>query len=226
MQAQDIWTVEDVANYLRVSERTVYEWAQKGVIPCGKLGTVWRFKREDVMRWVDENLTAVESYRQQPAQEQMLTDVLSQERIIIAENADKEQALCMLCETFSDCDAVEDVEQLEQRIFYRESLLSTGIGLGCGIPHCRLKNIRKPVMAVGIFPDGIKDYTSLDNEPVKLVFLIAAGDGQHEEHIKLLSKVSELIKTAEFRNRLVKAADVNEAWQILTQPYPTITQEK
>jgi len=41
----DILTIEEVAKYLRVSERTVYDWAQKGEIPSGKIGTVWRFKK-------------------------------------------------------------------------------------------------------------------------------------------------------------------------------------
>ena len=53
MTAHDILTLEEVAAYLRVSERTVYDWANKGEIPCGKLGTTWRFKRSEVERWVD-----------------------------------------------------------------------------------------------------------------------------------------------------------------------------
>ena len=32
----DILTIEEVAKYLRVSDRTVYDWAQKGEIPAGK----------------------------------------------------------------------------------------------------------------------------------------------------------------------------------------------
>ena len=40
----EILTIEEVAKYLRVSDRTVYDWAQKGEIPAGKIGTVWRFK--------------------------------------------------------------------------------------------------------------------------------------------------------------------------------------
>ena len=46
--ASEILTIEEVARYLRVSERTVYEWAQKGEIPAGKIGTVWRFKKDDI----------------------------------------------------------------------------------------------------------------------------------------------------------------------------------
>jgi len=45
----DILTIEEVAKYLRVSERTVYDWAQKGEIPSGKIGTVWRFKKTEML---------------------------------------------------------------------------------------------------------------------------------------------------------------------------------
>ena len=54
----DILTIEEVARYLRVSERTVYDWAQKGEIPSGKIGTVWRFKKSEIERWVNERLSS------------------------------------------------------------------------------------------------------------------------------------------------------------------------
>ena len=57
MENHDILTIDEVADYLRVSERTIYDWANKGTIPCGKLGTTWRFKRTEVQRWVDEKLS-------------------------------------------------------------------------------------------------------------------------------------------------------------------------
>ena len=53
----DILTIEEVAKYLRVSERTVYDWAQKGEIPAGKIGTVWRFKKSEVENWVNARLS-------------------------------------------------------------------------------------------------------------------------------------------------------------------------
>jgi PTS system nitrogen regulatory IIA component len=53
----DILTIEEVAKYLRVSERTVYDWAQKGEIPSGKIGTVWRFKKAEIEKWVNDRLS-------------------------------------------------------------------------------------------------------------------------------------------------------------------------
>ena len=54
----DILTIEEVAKYLRVSERTVYDWAQKGEIPSGKIGTVWRFKKSEIEKWVNDRLSS------------------------------------------------------------------------------------------------------------------------------------------------------------------------
>ncbi|MDH3982267.1 MAG: helix-turn-helix domain-containing protein, partial [Kiritimatiellaceae bacterium] len=53
----EIMTIEEVAAYLRVSERTVYDWAQKGDLPGGKLGTTWRFKHADVENWVNSRIS-------------------------------------------------------------------------------------------------------------------------------------------------------------------------
>ena len=46
-------TPEDVAEYLSISPRTVYSYAQQGKIPAIKLGGQWRFKEEDIFAWVD-----------------------------------------------------------------------------------------------------------------------------------------------------------------------------
>ena len=53
-----LMTVEDVATYLRVAERTVYDWAQRGSIPCGKLGASWRFRRTDIDQWLSRSFIA------------------------------------------------------------------------------------------------------------------------------------------------------------------------
>ena len=49
-----LMTLQHVAEYLQVKERTIYQWAQKGDIPAFKLGNVWRFKRQDIDLWIEE----------------------------------------------------------------------------------------------------------------------------------------------------------------------------
>jgi nitrogen PTS system EIIA component len=49
-----LMTLSDVAKYLQVAERTVYLWAQQNSMPSFKLGNVWRFRRSDLDRWIEE----------------------------------------------------------------------------------------------------------------------------------------------------------------------------
>ena len=48
-------TIEEVAAYLRLSKDTVYRMAQSSKIPASKVGTQWRFRRDDVDAWLEQN---------------------------------------------------------------------------------------------------------------------------------------------------------------------------
>jgi len=48
-------TVRQVAGYLQVTERTVYQLAWAGKLPGFKVGNTWRFKREDIDKWIETN---------------------------------------------------------------------------------------------------------------------------------------------------------------------------
>lgn len=51
-------TVREVANYLNVDEKTVYRLAQKGELPGFKVAGTWRFKREDIDQWIEDQKKA------------------------------------------------------------------------------------------------------------------------------------------------------------------------
>jgi len=54
MDKEQLLTLQDVADFLQIKERTIYDWVKKGKIPGFKLGNVWRFKREDIDCWIEE----------------------------------------------------------------------------------------------------------------------------------------------------------------------------
>ena len=56
--AKDILTGKEVAEYLQVTERTLYRLAQEGKIPAFKVGNSWRFRREDLDQWIRDQTTA------------------------------------------------------------------------------------------------------------------------------------------------------------------------
>jgi len=209
----ELMTVEEVAEYLRVSPKTVYDWAQKGRIPAGKIGNTWRFRRKDVEEWVARRLG--------PARggffpSLAVRDVLSPERILIIESGTKRDVLLRLIEALASSPAVRDREELERAIFEREELMSTGIGLGVAVPHARLASIQEPVMAVAVCRTSIADYESLDGQPVQLVVMIAAGRDQHAAYIRLLAEISRRIKDAALRERILAARSPEEIYDLLT----------
>lgn len=214
MDSNEIMTVEEVAKYARVSERTVYDWAKRGEIPCGKLGSIWRFKRTDVTKWVNEQLNAVsrEDYYTPPI---ALERILTPERVVFLSGMGKVAALGRLIDILGMTSQVKDKEELARKIFHREELMSTGIGLGIAIPHARLASVTDVAMAVGVCHEPITDYDSLDGQPVDLLFMIAAGERQHAQHIKLLSFLTSRLKNQIFRERLLTAENGENFYGLL-----------
>jgi excisionase family DNA binding protein len=50
----EFWTAEEVSNYLRIPQSTVYKLAQDKVLPGFKVGKHWRFRREAIERWIEQ----------------------------------------------------------------------------------------------------------------------------------------------------------------------------
>jgi excisionase family DNA binding protein len=61
MTASEIFTVEEVARYLRIQPQTVYKWAQEGHIPGAKLGKEWRFRKSIIDEWIDMSIALSKS---------------------------------------------------------------------------------------------------------------------------------------------------------------------
>lgn len=215
MGQPEIMTVQEVADLLRVSERTVYDWATNGQIPCGKLGTAWRFKRSEIEKWIDQNLATKKSSRASSIIS--LRDVLTQEHVVRFDTASKRESLQILVDLLGTCPHVGDKADVEKGILAREELMSTGIGLGVAVPHVRLTSITKPIMAVGVSDSDITDYDSIDQQPVRLLFMILAGSDQHAMHIKILARIAALVKDGDFRHDLLNAADAQGTFELLVR---------
>lgn len=202
----EIMTIEEVAAYLRVSERTVYDWAQKGDLPGGKLGTTWRFKREDVENWVNSRLSSKSAPTIASAGKGG-SSLLSPERIAILEEVDKRTVLTKLVDLLATSPLVHKRDELLNGIFAREELMSTGIGFGIGVPHVRIDSVSDLVMAVAVSKRPISGYASLDNQPVQIVCMLAARSDQHAKYIRTLSAVSSRLKDAATRDKIIASED-------------------
>jgi excisionase family DNA binding protein len=55
----EILTLPEVAELLKVAEKTVYSMAQKRQLPAFKVGGQWRFKRVDIDQWIEQRKAAL-----------------------------------------------------------------------------------------------------------------------------------------------------------------------
>lgn len=212
----DILTIEEVAKYLRVSERTVYDWAQKGEIPSGKIGTVWRFKKSEIEKWVNDRLSSG-SKSTTANQAVQIRNILSPDRIVYITQSTKHDALVELAANLSTAPQVKFAQELETEILKREELMSTAIGRGIAIPHVRLSSVTDLVMSVGICKSPVIDFQTIDDVPVQLLIMIAAAYNQHSYYLQTLSFLSSKLKNAELRDALLKSTDPEVAYKLLIE---------
>ena len=210
----DILTIEEVAKYLRVSDRTVYDWAQKGEIPAGKIGTVWRFKKSEVENWVNAKLSS-SSFSQNDSEIQ-IKNILSPDRIVFINHSTKHDAIVQLSQVLATAPQIKNASELTSEILKREELMSTAIGKGIAIPHVRLSSVTDLVMAVGVCRKTISDYQTIDDTPVDLLFMIAAAYNQHSLYLKTISHFCVKLKQEGLHENIVNAKETQEVFALLS----------
>jgi len=100
-------------------------------------------------------------------------------------------------------------------ILERERLGSTALGNGIAIPHAKIKNLKKPLLILGRAEEGV-DFDSLDGEKTYLFFLLISPQDKVGLHLKILAKISHLIKDKFIIELLKKAKDKNEILKIIS----------
>ena len=98
----------------------------------------------------------------------------------------------------------------------REQLGSTGIGGGIGIPHGKLKEIDSLVLGFGLSRNGV-DFESLDGKPTHIFFLLITPEDSTGLHLKLLARISRILKDDPFKSRLLNATSGGEIFKIIQE---------
>ena len=112
-----------------------------------------------------------------------ITDLLSVESICLNTTASsKADALNQAIELMAKSGKITDKEAYTKAVYAREEEGSTGIGEGIAIPHGRCKGVNAPGLAAMVLSEGV-EYEALDDEPVDMLFLIAAPEGGGSVHI-------------------------------------------
>ncbi len=143
-----------------------------------------------------------------------LSALLTPERVGLLEEGSKESVLRQMAELL--CPTVEglDQEELVRVLLAREGIMSTGIGLGIAVPHARMESVDEPAIAVGVARKGIQ-FESLDDKPVYIVVLIVVPKSSQKEYLRILARVTLLMKNKELRKKLMAVRQPAEIYGIL-----------
>ncbi|WP_300394076.1 fructose-specific PTS transporter subunit EIIC [Fusobacterium sp.] len=109
---------------------------------------------------------------------------------------------------------LNDKEEYKKEILKREAQSSTGLEEGIAIPHAKTSAVKIPSIAFGLSKEGV-DYESLDGEPSKLFFMIAAPANASDSHIEVLSKLTTMLLDDDVREKLLNVKTPNEVLEIL-----------
>ena len=144
-----------------------------------------------------------------------IVDLLKEQSIDLkVQVADKPAALDKLVTLMAVGGNLADIEKYKSCVLAREAEGSTGIGEGIAIPHAKTDAVRTPGLAAMVAPQGV-DFDSLDGEPAKLFFLIAAPDTEDNVHLDVLSRLSMLLMDDDFRAELLAAQDAKAFLQVI-----------
>ena len=107
-------------------------------------------------------------------------------------------------------------DYLVKVLMERERLGSTGIGEGVGIPHGKLKDLESLVLGFGLSRTGV-DFESMDGRPTHIFFLLVTPENSTGLHLKLLARISRILKNEFFKQKLLSAADSDEIYTIIKE---------
>ena len=209
----EILTIKQVADYLKVNERAIYKLAKDGGIPTVKIANQWRFRRSMIDGWLDLQMSGAlgghngeEGGLPEGGNGVSITDALRPEAIRLDLGAGNmtgalNELVDLLVETFP----VHDPAGLRHAVLSRERLCSTAIAEHAALPHPRYNGSRftkELALVVGRSDRGL-DFGSLDGKPTHLVVMMCAQSDA--THLRVIAKLGRLLGDAGLRRALLEA---------------------
>jgi len=128
----------------------------------------------------------------------------------------KDEALAELADVMLGVESGLDRDEVIRVLKEREKLGSTGIGDGVAIPHGKLRNLKKLLIAFGRSRQGV-DFDSMDGKPAHLFFLLIAPEESVGVHLKTLARISKLLKNPDVRRRLLEVDGSRELYRVISE---------
>lgn len=196
---KDILTLQEVAEFLQLSDKTLLKMIKNSEIPCAKIANQWRFSKSMLNDWITSKMSVIPQNDFSRLIETQfdyipLSRLIDQDSIITDLQAtNSEEAVKELAEKAYNNALIANKDEFIKKLLEREKLTSTSIGQGIALPHLRKPcgtMVTAPKIVIGISKKGV-DFASLDGEKTTLFFLLLSDS--EVVHLRILSKLTQIL---------------------------------
>jgi nitrogen PTS system EIIA component len=213
----------ELARFLGIDQRRAERMAQRGEIPCRKIGGQLRFNQAELTEWLQQHMPELDrskladmdagigAHRQTETTDTLVVPLLRPEAVTAELGArTKNSVLKELVALAQETGLLYDGEILLEAVFHREELCSTAMPGGIAIPHPRRPlpyAVAEPILVVARTASGI-GFGAPDGRLTDLFFLTCSQDDRH--HLHILARLCRLLQNNEFVIGLREAETVEE----------------
>jgi PTS system nitrogen regulatory IIA component len=217
----EILTLGEVANYLKLSEKTVLRMVHEGKIPCTKIASQWRFVKTVIDDWLISKMRVVPKNDltrliKSGSEIVPISRFLRNDFIVMEIRPEsKKGILDQLIEPLVRSGIVGNRIEFLNKLMYREQMASTAIGKGIAIPHIRNPEENSeggPYLVIGICKGGA-DFDALDKDKTFLFFLLYTDS--EIVHLRVMGKLSRLLNDEKAVFKLIRARNKDEVIKIV-----------
>ncbi|OQA00139.1 MAG: PTS system fructose-specific EIIABC component [Planctomycetes bacterium ADurb.Bin412] len=229
---------QELSSLLGMDMRQVEKLAQRGDIPCQKVGGELRFNRAKITEWLQQRMGTLEknnlksmdagitAHRQALPDEAIITPLMRPEAICPRLAArTKNSVLKELVALAQETGDLYDGEALLEALLQREELCSTGMEAGIAIPHPRRPlpyAIAQPILVIANTPQGI-GFGAPDGKLSDLFFMTCSMDDRH--HLHVLARLCRMLHDGKLAPALRQAETVEEYIELIQQAELKIIEE-
>jgi fructose-specific phosphotransferase system IIA component len=144
-----------------------------------------------------------------------LTDVLNENLVSISlAGTNRDECIKELIDILADAQTIKNADSIFEAVLEREKIMTTGVGNGIAIPHCKHTESPEFAVCLGIHTRGV-DFQSIDKKNVNIIFLLVGPENNPGLHIKLLSRISRLMSNEELRQQLLECKNDKDAFDLI-----------
>ncbi len=220
MDENRIMTTKEVADYIKINEKTVLKLAQYGELPAVKVGGQWRYHLFSVDQYLqkqlvessDDDLDLIIKTKEHPIPLSRLIDERFMDLDMKASS--KKKVLSQLARLAYSARLTPSYEGLYLALENREKLLSTAVGQGVAIPHARIPTqllFKDPRIIFARVSLGV-DFDAPDKQKVHLFFMPCSPT--EYVHVRLLAKISKLLHIPNVIEQLKNITKTKDVMQI------------